>query len=47
MALILWLLALLLIVWGVVTLIGGNLALGIILIVVGLIIIPGYSALNR
>lgn len=48
MSFILWLLAVVLVVWGVITLLGGNLLLGIILIVVGLVLGPGgYSISNR
>lgn len=41
MGIFLWLLAVGLIVWGVITLIGGNIILGIVLIVAGCLIGPG------
>jgi hypothetical protein len=41
MALILWLIAAVLVVYGVVTLIRGDVLLGIVLIVVGLLVGPG------
>lgn len=48
MAFILWILAVILVVWGVITLIQGSILFGIILIVVGLLIGPGgVSIFNR
>lgn len=41
MGVFLWLLAVGLIVWGVITLIGGSIILGIVLIVLGCLIGPG------
>jgi hypothetical protein len=41
MALLLWLLAVILVVWGIVTLIRGQILMGIVLIVVGLLVGPG------
>ena len=41
MAFILWLLAVVLVVWGIVTAVRGQLLLGIVLIVVGLLVGPG------
>jgi hypothetical protein len=47
MAFLLWILAVICVVAGVVTLIQGSLVLGIVLIVVGLLIGPGgYSVFN-
>ena len=39
--LLLWIVAVVLVVWGIVTLINGGIVLGIVLIVVGLLIGPG------
>lgn len=48
MGIVLWLLAVVLVVWGIVTLIHGGIILGIVLIVVGLLVGPGgVSVLNR
>ena len=48
MGVLLWLLAVVLVVWGIVTLINGGLVLGIVLIVVGLLVGPGgVSVFNR
>ena len=48
MSFILWILAVILVVWGVVMLIQGSIIFGIILIVVGLLIGPGgVSIFNR
>lgn len=45
---LLWIVAVILVIWGVVTLINGGILLGIILIVVGLAVGPGgYSVLRR
>jgi hypothetical protein len=41
MAFILWLLAVALVVWGIVTLVRGQVLMGIVLIVVGLLVGPG------
>jgi hypothetical protein len=41
MAFILWLIAAALIIWGIVTAVRGNLVMGIVLIVVGLLVGPG------
>lgn len=41
MAFILWLIAVALVIWGIVTILRGALLLGIVLIVVGLLIGPG------
>jgi hypothetical protein len=47
MAFILWLIAAVLVVWGIVTLIRGQVLLGIVLIIVGLLVGPGgYSVFN-
>ena len=45
MNLVLWLIAVVLVVWGVLTLIGGGIILGLLLIVVGLLIGPGGVSL--
>jgi hypothetical protein len=41
MAFILWLLAVALVVWGIVTLVRGQVLMGVLLIVVGLLVGPG------
>jgi hypothetical protein len=41
MAFILWLIAVALVVWGIVTLVRGQVLLGIVLIIVGLLVGPG------
>jgi hypothetical protein len=41
MTFILWLIAVILVIWGIVTLIRGGVLLGIVLIVVGLLVGPG------
>jgi hypothetical protein len=41
MTFILWLIAVALVVWGIVTIVRGQLLLGIVLIVVGLLVGPG------
>jgi hypothetical protein len=41
MQFILWLLAVALVVWGIVTLVRGQVLLGIVLIIVGLLVGPG------
>ena len=48
MTFILWLIAVILVIWGIVTLIRGGVLLGIVLIVVGLLVGPGgVSIFNR
>jgi hypothetical protein len=48
MAFILWIIAVILVIWGIVTLITGSILWGIVLIVVGLLIGPGgVSIFNR
>jgi hypothetical protein len=42
---VLWLIAVVLVVWGIVTLLTGGILLGIVLIVVGLLIGPGGVSL--
>ena len=47
MGFLLWLIAVVLVIWGIVTLINGSLILGIVLIVVGLAVGPGgWSIFN-
>ncbi len=41
MAFILWLLAVALVVWGIVTLVRGQVLMGVLLIIVGLLVGPG------
>jgi hypothetical protein len=41
MATILWLIAVVLVIWGIVTIVRGGLLMGIVLIVLGLLIGPG------
>lgn len=41
MNILLWLIAVVLVVWGIITLIHGSIILGIVLIVVGLLVGPG------
>ena len=41
MELVLWLIAVALVIWGIVTIIRGNILLGIVLIIVGLLVGPG------
>jgi hypothetical protein len=41
MDLILWLIAVVLVIWGIVTLIRGSVLMGIVLIIVGLLVGPG------
>jgi hypothetical protein len=41
MVFILWLLAVILVIWGIVTLIRGSVLMGIVLIIVGLLVGPG------
>jgi hypothetical protein len=48
MAFILWIIAVILVIWGIVTLITGSILWGIVLIVIGLLIGPGgVSIFNR
>jgi len=48
MGFILWIIAVALVIWGIVTLVRGGVLMGIVLIVLGLIIGPGgYSILQR
>lgn len=45
---ILWLIAVILVIWGIVTLIRGQVLLGIVLIIVGLLVGPGgVSIFNK
>lgn len=45
---LLWIIAVILVIWGIVTLISGSVLLGIVLIVVGLLVGPGgVSIFNR
>jgi hypothetical protein len=45
MELILWLIAVVLVIWGIVTLVRGQALMGIVLIVVGLLVGPGGVSL--
>ncbi len=45
MQFLLWLLAVVLVVWGIVTAVRGNVLLGVVLIVVGLLVGPGGVSL--
>jgi hypothetical protein len=45
MEFILWLLAVVLVVWGIVTLVRGQVLMGVLLIVVGLLVGPGGVSL--
>jgi hypothetical protein len=45
MAFILWILAVILVVWGIVTLVRGQMLMGIVLIIVGLLVGPGGVSL--
>ena len=48
MGFILWLIAVILVIWGIITIINGSVLIGIILIIVGLLVGPGgYSIFNR
>ena len=48
MALILWLIAVILVIWGIVTLVRGQVLMGIVLIIVGLLVGPGgVSIFNK
>ncbi|MFY9914830.1 MAG: GPGG-motif small membrane protein [Nocardioidaceae bacterium] len=42
---LLWIIAVILVIWGIVTLINGGILLGLVLIVVGLLIGPGGVSL--
>jgi len=42
---VLWIIAVVLVVWGILTLIGGGILLGLVLIVIGLLIGPGGVSL--
>jgi hypothetical protein len=42
---ILWLLAVILVIWGIVTLVRGQVLMGIVLIIVGLLVGPGGVSL--
>jgi hypothetical protein len=44
-AFILWLLAVILVIWGIVTLVRGQVLMGIVLIIVGLLVGPGGVSL--
>ncbi len=44
---ILWLLAVILVVWGIVTAVRGQLALGVVLVVLGLLVGPGGVSIFR
>jgi hypothetical protein len=41
MTFLLWLLAVILVIWGIVTLVRGQVLLGVVLIIVGLLVGPG------
>lgn len=45
MATLLWILAVILVIWGIVTLVRGGVLMGILLIVVGLLVGPGGVSL--
>ena len=45
MQFILWLLAVILVIWGIVTLVRGQVLMGIVLIIVGLLVGPGGVSL--
>lgn len=45
MATLLWLIAVALVIWGIVTIVRGQLLLGIVLIIVGLLVGPGGVSL--
>lgn len=48
MAFILWLIAVILVIWGIVTLVRGQVLMGIVLIIVGLLVGPGgVSIFNK
>lgn len=48
MGFLLWIAAVILVIWGIITLIQGSILLGIVLIVVGLAVGPGgWSIFNR
>jgi hypothetical protein len=45
MVFLLWILAVILVVWGIVTLVRGQMLMGIVLIIVGLLVGPGGVSL--
>ena len=45
MTFILWLIAVVLVIWGIVTLVRGSVLMGIVLIIVGLLVGPGGVSL--
>lgn len=45
MAFLLWILAVILVVWGIVTLVRGGVLMGIVLIILGLLVGPGGVSL--
>jgi len=45
MAFVLWILAVILVIWGIVTIVRGGLLLGVVLIIVGLLVGPGGVSL--
>ena len=48
MAFILWLIAVALVIWGIVTLVRGGVLMGVVLIILGLLVGPGgYSLIQR
>jgi hypothetical protein len=48
MAFILWLIAVALVIWGIVTLVRGGVLMGVVLIILGLLVGPGgYSLFQR
>jgi len=46
MAFILWLIAVVLVIWGIVTIVRGSLLMGVVLIVLGLLVGPGGASLT-
>ncbi len=46
MAFILWLIAVVLVIWGIVTIVRGSLLMGVVLIVLGLLVGPGGVSLT-
>ncbi len=47
MAFLLWILAVILVIWGIVTLVRGGVLMGIVLIIVGLLVGPGGYSIFR
>jgi hypothetical protein len=48
MLLLLWLIAVILVIWGIVTIVRGGVLLGVVLIIIGLLVGPGgVSIFNR